>query len=181
MKMPRSPWSAGAGQRRSNWRFSERPAARLLDAATLSHVHQLFGTVAEGNTVVIQQELAKGGTHVEPRTLQRAVAALRQEQRAAALATVRLETPPGQQIQIDFGEKVVRIGDQSAKVFLMIAVLGCSRRLYCRGPLAQRQDDWFEGRDGAFRHFGGTTEQVLRDNASPLVVVYAELVDGGRP
>jgi len=53
---------------------------------------------------------------------------------------------------------------------LMTAVLGYSRRLYCRGFLAQRQDDWFEGLDGAFRHFGGTTEQVLCDNASPLVV-----------
>ena len=150
--------------------FHERPAARLLDAATLNQVYQLFGTVAEGNTVVIQQELAKGGLRVELRTLQRAVAALRQQQRAEALATVRFETPPGKQIQIDFGEKVVPIGGQTAKVFLMTAVLGYSRRLYCRGFLAQRQDDWFEGLDGAFRHFGGITEQILCDNASPLVV-----------
>ncbi len=42
--------------------FQERPAARLLDAATLREVHDLFGTVAEGNTVVIQQELARRGT-----------------------------------------------------------------------------------------------------------------------
>ena len=51
----------------------------------------------------------------------------------------------------------------------MTAVLGYSRRLYCRAFLAQRQDDWLEGLDGAFRHFGGLTEQVLCDNASPLV------------
>ena len=37
--------------------FQERLAARRLDGPTLSEVHQLFGTVAEGNTVVIQQEL----------------------------------------------------------------------------------------------------------------------------
>src|SRR5580704_15698304 len=36
--------------------FQERPAARCLDGSTLSEVQQLFGTVAEGNTVVIQQE-----------------------------------------------------------------------------------------------------------------------------
>ena len=149
--------------------FQERPAARLLDAATLREVHDLFGTIAEGNTVVIQQELARRGFHVELRTLQRAVGPLRQEQRAEALATVRFETPPGQQIQIDFGEKVVRIAGQPVKVYLMTAVLGYSRRLYCRAFLAQRQDDWLEGLDGAFRHFGGLTEQVLCDNASPLV------------
>jgi transposase len=149
--------------------FQERPAARRLDGATLREVHDLFGTIAEGNTVVIQQELARRGLHVELRTLQRAVASLRQEQRAEALATVRFETPPGRQIQIDFGEKVVRIAGQPVKVYLMTAVLGYSRRLYCRAFLAQRQDDWLEGLDGAFRHFGGLTEQVLCDNASPLV------------
>jgi transposase len=149
--------------------FQERPAARRLDGATLRDVHDLFGTVAEGNAVVIQQELASRGIHVELRTLQRAVATQRQEERAEALATVRFETPPGQQIQIDFGEKVVQIAGQGVKVYLMTAVLGYSRRLYCRAFLAQRQDDWLEGLDGAFRHFGGLTEQILCDNASPLV------------
>jgi transposase len=150
--------------------FQERPAARRLDGATLRQVRNLFGTVAEGNAVVIQQELAGRGIHVELRTLQRAVATQRQEERAEALATVRFETPPGQQTQIDFGEKVVRIAGQGVKVYLMTAVLGYSRRLYCRAFLAQRQDDWLEGLDGAFRHFGGLTEQILCDNASPLVV-----------
>lgn len=150
--------------------FHERPAARRLDPATLTRVRQLFGSVAEGNAVVIQQELAKNAIHVELRTLQRAVASLRQERRAEVLATVRFETPPGKQIQIDFGEKVVAIAEQPIRIYLLTAVLGYSRRLYCRGFLAQRQDDWFEGLDGAFRHFGGLTEQVLCDNASPLVV-----------
>ena len=89
--------------------------------------------------------------------------------RAQALATVRFETTPGHQIQIDFGEKVVRIAGQPVKVYLMTAVLGYSRRLYCRAFRAQRQDDWLEGLDGAFRPFGGLTEQILCDNASPLV------------
>jgi transposase len=150
--------------------YQERPAARCLDSATLREVRDLFGTVAEGNAVVIQQELSGRGIHVELRTLQRAVATQRQEERAEALATVRFETPPGQQIQMDFGEKAVRIAGQPVKVYLMTAVLGYSRRLYCRAFLAQRQDDWLEGIDGAFRHFGGLTEQILCDNASPLVV-----------
>ena len=150
--------------------YHERPAARLLDDAMLGEIRHLFDTVAEGNAVVIQQELAARGAHVDLRTLQRAVAPLRQERRAAALATVRFETPPGQQLQMDFGEKVVSIAGQPVKVYLMTAVLGYSRRLYVRAFLAQRQDDWLEGLEGAFRHFGGLTEQVLCDNASPLVI-----------
>jgi transposase len=149
--------------------FQQRPGARRLDDHTLRDVHALFGTVAEGNAVVIQQELASRGIDVELRTLQRAVVTRRQEERAEVLATVRFETPPGQQMQIDFGEKIVRIAGQPVKVYLMTAVLGYSRRLYCQAFLAQRQDDWLEGIDGAFRHFGGLTEQILCDNASPLV------------
>jgi transposase len=149
--------------------FHERPAARRLDGATLSEVHRLYRTVAEGNTVVIQQELAREDIHVDLRTLQRAVAPLRRADRARALATVRFETQPGQQLQIDFGEKVVLIAGQPVKVYLMTAVLGYSRRLYCQAFLAQRQDDWLEGLEGAFRHFGGVPQEILCDNASPLV------------
>jgi transposase len=150
--------------------FQERPAARCLDGNTLREVHRLYGSIAEGNTVVIQQELARQGIDIDLRTLQRAVAPLRREERARALATVRFETEPGQQIQIDFGEKVVLIAGQPVKVYLMTAVLGYSRRLYCRAFLAQRQDDWLEGLEEAFRHFGGLPQQILCDNASPLVV-----------
>ena len=93
----------------------------------------------------------------------------RQEARARALATVRFETTPGQQMQIDFGQKVVAIAGEAVTVHLMTVVLGYSRRLFCRAFLAERQDDWLEGIDAACRHFGGLTEQILCDNASPLV------------
>jgi transposase len=149
--------------------FQDRPAARRLDEGTRREVERLFGSVAEGNTVVVQQELAARGIEVELRTLQRAVAPLRQEARARALATVRFETAPGQQMQIDFGQKVVAIAGEDVTVHLMTVVLGYSRRLFCRASLAERQDDWLEGIDAACRHSGGLTEQILCDNASPLV------------
>jgi transposase len=149
--------------------FQDRPAARRLDEATQREVERLFTGVAEGNTVVVQQELAARGIAVELRTLQRAVAPLRQEARARALATVRFETEPGQQMQIDFGEKVVSIAGNPVTVHLMTVVLGYSRRLFCLASLAERQDDWLEGIDAACRHFGGLPAQILCDNASPLV------------
>ena len=150
--------------------FQERPEARCLDDATQKEVQRLFETVAEGNTVVVQQELAGQGIDVDLRTLQRAVAPLRQAARARALATVRFETKPGEQMQIDFGEKVITIAGNLVTVQLMTVVLGYSRRLFCRAFLAQRQDDWLEGIEAACRHFGGLPEQILCDNASPLVI-----------
>lgn len=85
------------------------------------------------------------------------------------MATVRFETPPGQQMQVDFGEKVVSINGVPVTVHLMTVIPGYSRRLFRRAFLAERQDDWLEGIDGACRHFGGIADQILCDNASPLV------------
>jgi transposase len=104
--------------------FQDRPAARRLDGPTQREVERLFDSVAEGNTVVVQQELAAQGVEIELRTLQRAVAPLRQEAGARALATVRFETAPGQQMQIDFGQKVVAIAGEDVTVHLMTVVLG---------------------------------------------------------
>lgn len=149
--------------------FHERPLARRLDDAARQDVRRLFENVAEGNTVVVQQELAGRGIDIDLRTLQRAVAPMRQEARARALATVRFETKPGEQMQIDFGEKPISIDGNLVVVQLMTVVLGYSRRLYCQAFLAQRQDDWLEGIEAACGHFGGFPEQILCDNASPLV------------
>ena len=59
-----------------------------------------------GNADVVRQELlAEHGIAVSLRTVERAVAHLRRELAAEARATVRFETPPGRQMQIDFGER----------------------------------------------------------------------------
>jgi transposase len=149
--------------------FQERPKARRLQGPLREEVQRLYGTVAEGNAAVIRQELEAKGIDVPLRTIQRAVADLRREAQAARLATTRFETKPGQQMQIDFGEKVVLIAGHPVKVQLMTAILGYSRRMSCRAFLAQRQDEWFEGMEEAFRLFGGLPDQILCDNASPLV------------
>ena len=131
--------------------FQEHPWARRLDGLTLSEVHRLYCTLAEGNTVVVQQELASRGVDIDLRTLQRAVAPLRQQHRARALAIVRIETQSGQQFQIGHGEKLVWTDGEPVTVYLMAAVLGHSRRLYCWEFVAQREDDWLEGKIGNWR------------------------------
>lgn len=124
-----------------------------------------------GNADVVRQELvAEKGISVSLRTVERAVAPLRQELRAEARATVRFETRPGQQLQIDFGERRVEIGGATVKVFFFVATLGYSRRLHVRAFTGERQEHWFEGLEGAFRRFGGVPEEVLLDNARALIV-----------
>src|SRR5207253_3296029 len=94
----------------------------------------------------------------------------RRELRALQLATVRYETAPGHQMQVDFGQKRVRIGERTVVVHLLVPVLSYSRRIFVKAFLAERGDDWREGIAEAFRHFGGVPRTVLGDNARALVV-----------
>ena len=147
-----------------------RPLARALTAEQQAQAVELFASTAEGNAVVVADLLAEQGVTVHPRTVQRVVQPHRQAKRAAEVATVRFETAPGHQLQIDFGEKWVWLGEKRTRVMLFVAVLGYSRREYVQAFLSQRHDDWREGLANAFRHFGGVTQTVLIDNAKALVL-----------
>ena len=77
-----------------------------------------------GNCDVVRQDLARErGVTASLRTIERAVAPLRQALRAEARACVRFETPPGKQLQIDFGEMRVPIGGEAVRVHLFVATL----------------------------------------------------------
>jgi transposase len=146
-----------------------RPKARRLTGQEQQRAVELWNGAAEGNAVVVKALLAQEGVEASVRTVQRAVEERRRQVHAAQVATVRFETKPGQQMQVDFGEKKVRLGGQWVKVFLLVAVLSFSRRLFVRAFLNQRGDDWREGVAAAFMHFGGVVLEVLGDNARPLV------------
>jgi transposase len=146
-----------------------RPKARRLAGAEQQRAVELWNGAAEGNAVVVKALLAQEGVEASVRTVQRAVEERRRQVHAAQVATVRFETKPGQQMQVDFGEKKVLLGGQWVKVFLLVAVLSFSRRLFVRAFLNQRGDDWREGVAAAFVHFGGVVLEVLGDNARPLV------------
>jgi transposase len=124
-----------------------------------------------GNADVIRQELAaEKSIIVSLRTVERAVQRYRRELAAEARATVRFETPPGKQLQIDFGERLVEIGGSKIRAYLFVATLGYSRRHHIRAFRSERQESWFDGLESAFVKFGGVPEEVLFDNARALVV-----------
>ena len=124
-----------------------------------------------GNAEVVRQDLLREQSiDVSLRTVERAVAPWRRLLTAEAKATVRFETPPGRQLQIDFGQLRVPIADERVRVFLFVATLGYSRRCYVAAFRHERQSAWFRGLEGTFRHFGGVTKEVLIDNPRPLVL-----------
>ena len=61
-----------------------------------------------GNADVVRQELEREkGIRLTLRTVEREVRHLRRELEAEARATIRFETPPGKQLQIDFGSPAI--------------------------------------------------------------------------
>jgi transposase len=133
----------------------ERPSARRLDGTARLEAVALFDGVAEGAAVVVAEMLAQRGVEASARIVQRAVAERRREQVAAALATVRFETAPGRQMQIDFGERRVWIAGEQVTVHFLAAVPSYSRRMFVKAFLHERQGEWLDGIASALRCTNG--------------------------
>jgi transposase len=79
---------------------------------------------------------------------------------------VRFETEPGRQMQADF--TVIRRGRDRLSAF--VATLGYSRATYVR--FTEREDFavWRSCLQAAFEYFGGIPQEVLFDNAKPVII-----------
>lgn len=84
----------------------------------------------------------------------------------------RFETQPGDQMQIDFGEKDVEIAGQLTRVHVFVAVLGYSRRIFAMAFEKETQEAWLQGIEQAFMYFEGVPRQVVSDNAASLVACH---------
>jgi transposase len=84
--------------------------------------------------------------------------------------TVRLETPPGQQAQVDFGRVRVRIAEQPRSLWVFVMTLSYSRHRFVR--FVERQDlaTWIDCHIRSFEFFGGVPQTVLLDNLKAGVV-----------
>lgn len=78
----------------------------------------------------------------------------------------RFETPPGQQLQIDF--TTIHRGRHRLKGF--VATLGFSRVTYVCFSEYERQEDWLAGIEGALHYFAGVPRELLFDNAKCIMI-----------
>src|ERR1700685_1804177 len=82
------------------------------------------------NGAVLYRELQGLGFNGGIVQVQRWLRPQREQRKWSALATMRFETGPGEQAQVDYGQLWVWIGAQPEKVHLFVFTLGYSRRLY---------------------------------------------------
>ena len=84
--------------------------------------------------------------------------------------TVRYETPPGEQLQHDWGEIRLEIGGQWQTVYLSVNVLGYSRALHVLAMPSQDAEHTYESLIQSLAYFGGVPRTVLVDNQKAAVL-----------
>jgi len=107
------------------------------------------------------QERGYSGSYSSVRRFVRALEPLTPE------VTVRVETPPGEEAQADFGF-AGRMSDPETgewrKAWAFVMTLSWSRHQYVEFVFDQKVETWLRLHRNAFRFFGGVTERVVIDN-----------------
>ncbi len=82
-------------------------------------------------------------------------------------ATVRIETPPGLEAQVDFGYAGLMYdpeADRKRRTWAFIMTLSSSRHKFVRFVFRQETDMWLDCHERAFAFFGGVPKRIILDN-----------------
>jgi transposase len=112
----------------------------------------------------IHQELVtEHGFEARYHSVRRFVARLR---RSHPLPFRRIETPPGEQAQVDFGTgaPVITPDGHRRRTHVFRVVLSYSRKAYSEVVYRQTTENFIRCLENAFHHFGGVPQTVVIDN-----------------
>lgn len=93
-----------------------------------------------------------------------------EKQKIISKATVRIETPLGDQAQFDWSPYVVKIGDKETTVYCFTMILAASRRKAIVFSKRVDGDSIYEAIYELYRDLGGVTKELLIDNPKALVI-----------
>ena len=88
-------------------------------------------------------------------------------------ATVRVETPPGQEAQVDFGYAGKMINPATGKLqkaWAFVMTLSWSRHMYVEFVFDQRVETWLRAHRNALAFFGGVPQRIVIDNLKAAII-----------
>lgn len=89
-------------------------------------------------------------------------------------ATVRFETPPGKQAQMDWAEVgMYEVNGKLQKVYAFIMILSYSRMKYVEFTTDMKLETLMKCHMNAFAYFNGLPEQILYDNMKTVVTKHS--------
>jgi transposase len=160
--------------RRALQQATRLPYRRRRTAATLLAGHEAFlrhrALEVDYNARRLFEELRARGYEGGYDLVKLFLRPLRAERDRLVEATLRFETAPGRQAQVDWGSTWAQIGDRRVRVQLFVMVLGHSRRLYAECTADQALASLIRCHEHAFEWFGGLTEEILYDNPKTVVL-----------
>ena len=149
-------------------RKTRKKRASMLDEFK-PYLHQRFvetGLSAVRLTAEIKQTGFTGSIDIVRRYLNE----IEQPRRAMEKATVRFETLPGEQAQVDWAEVGSFIDEdgRKRKVYAFVMILSFSRLLYVEFVLSMKLEILIKCHQNAFAYFGGFTQVILYDNMAQV-------------
>ncbi len=90
-----------------------------------------------------------------------------------ARGTVRFETPPGKQLQSDWGQIDTMVAGKTRRVHFAVNLLGFSRRFHVWAAFCEDAEHTYESLVRAFEWFGGVPDEVWVDNQKAAVLSHA--------
>jgi len=120
----------------------------------------------------IYEELRKMGYEGSLSTVYRYLGELREREEVGRLSTTRVETSPGQQMQYDWKEWMLPVGERLVRVYLHEVVLSYSRKKHYSYSLRIRTQDIVRAMESAIFYFGGVARELLIDNAKQMVLMH---------
>ena len=87
-----------------------------------------------------------------------------------ALPFRRMESEPGQEAQVDFGQGAWVLEEgRRRRPHVLRVILSCSRKGYTEAFWQQTTENFIRGLENAFRHFGGAPKTLVIDNLRAAV------------
>ena len=149
--------------------FKARQRKKILDPFE-SEVKEMFSKGFIGTR--IYNELVKQGYTGSLPTVHRQVAAMKRQEKIAAQVTTRVETAPGQQMQYDWKEWTLPIGEKKVKIYIHQIILSYSRMKYYAYSLTIGTEDVIRAIEEAIHFFGGAATELIFDNAKQMVIIH---------
>jgi len=122
------------------------------------------------SAVRMQEEIESMGYQGSLRTLRRFITTLKPEKKRLEKVTVRFETPPGQQAQVDWGHCGVfqTAEGKRINVYVFVIVLSYSRQLYIQFTTSMKMSVLLDCHKAAFDYFQGWPKTILYDNMKSI-------------
>lgn len=114
----------------------------------------------------ILKDIKQMGYTGEKTQVYRFLQPFRREVKRREKLTVRYETAPGEQAQVDWGHcgHIIDLDGKKKKLYVFAYVLSYSRACYVEFTTSMNLDTLISCHKNAFDYFGGVTEKILYDN-----------------